>query len=186
MIERELCERMGISRTSVREVLRQLEAEELIRVEPRRGPVVAAITAEAAADIYEFRSILEPAAVRLFVQRRSPAELRELGRHLDAFRNAVAEGRLDAMVESMAEFHALIFRGSRNRELLAIGQRLQARISALRRSTLSLPGRALRALQEMQAILDAITAGDAEAAAAAVERHIASAREAALGGRAAA
>jgi DNA-binding GntR family transcriptional regulator len=186
LIERELCDRMGISRTSVREVLRQLESEQLIRVEARRGPVVTAISVAEAVDIYEFRRLLEPAAVRLFIQRHSPAELRELRRHLDAFRAAVKAGQLDAMVETMAEFYDVLFRGAGNREVLAVGTRLQARISALRRSSMSRIGRAPRSLKEMEALYAAIAKGDAEAAAQAAARHIDAAAAAALRDQAAA
>ena len=63
LIERELCEAMGVSRTSIREVLRRLEAEQLIEVEPRRGPIVARLTRKQVAEIYDVRALLEAAVV---------------------------------------------------------------------------------------------------------------------------
>jgi GntR family transcriptional regulator, trigonelline degradation regulator len=66
LVERELCEAMGVSRTSIREVLRRLEAEQLIVVEPRRGPVVARLTRKQVAEIYEVRAMLEATLLRRF------------------------------------------------------------------------------------------------------------------------
>jgi len=180
LIERELCERMAISRTSVREVLRQLESEQLIRVEPRRGPVVAAITPAEAKDIYEFRRMLEPTAVRLFMERAPRAEIRQLRTQIDAFRAAVTAGRLSAMVETMAEFYETLFRGSGNGEIRAVGARLQARIGALRRASMSRPGRAPKSLVEMEALCAAIEAGDTQKAVEAAARHVDEARAAVL------
>ena len=181
LIERELCERMAISRTSVREVLRQLESEQLIRVEPRRGPVVAAISAEQARDIYEFRRMMEPVAVRLFMERAGRAELRALRLATEAFRAAVEQSHLGSMVESMAEFYGTLFAGTGNGEIRAVGARLLARISALRRASMSRPGRAPQSLQEIEALYAAIAAGDADKAAEAAARHVEEARAAALG-----
>src|SRR5258708_15074143 len=80
LIERELCEAMGVSRTSIREVLRRLEAEQLIEVEPRRGPVVARLTRKQVAEIYEVRALLETAVVRRFALEASNEAISELRR----------------------------------------------------------------------------------------------------------
>ncbi|WP_164867764.1 GntR family transcriptional regulator [Rhodovarius crocodyli] len=181
LIERELCERMAISRTSVREVLRQLESEQLIRVEPRRGPVVAAISAEQARDIYEFRRMLEPAAVRLFMERAGKTELKQLRAAIEAFRTAVETTHLGGMVESMADFYETLFRGAGNSEIRAVGGRMLARISALRRASMSRPGRAPHSLREMEQLCAAIEAGDKDKAAEAAARHVDEARAAVLG-----
>ena len=64
LIERELCEALKISRASVREVLRRLEAERLVSVEPRRGPIVMVLSVEEAGEIYEIRAMLESLVIR--------------------------------------------------------------------------------------------------------------------------
>ena len=73
LIERELCELTGVSRTSVREALRLLESEGLIETIPNRGPIVASLSAEDAQYIYEVREALEGLAGRLFAERASDA-----------------------------------------------------------------------------------------------------------------
>src|SRR5690606_38533467 len=75
LIERELCEAMGVSRTSIREVLRRLEAERLIEVEPRKGPTVARLTRAQAEEIYDIRTYLEGIVVRRFVERASDEDI---------------------------------------------------------------------------------------------------------------
>jgi len=80
LIERELCEAMGVSRTSIREVLRRLEAEQLIEVEPRRGPIVARLSRKQVEEIYEVRALLEAAIVRRFAIEASSENIAELRR----------------------------------------------------------------------------------------------------------
>src|SRR3981189_1868278 len=80
LIERELCEQMGVSRTSIREVLRRLEAEQLIEVEPRRGPIVARLSRKQIEEIYDVRALLEAAVVRRFAVEASVENIAELRR----------------------------------------------------------------------------------------------------------
>ncbi len=87
LVERVLCARFAVSRTVVREALRQLESEGLVTTVPQRGPVVAVLTAADAEALYEVRAVLEGLAGRAFAQRATPAErvalrerLAELGR----------------------------------------------------------------------------------------------------------
>src|SRR5215471_4456604 len=77
LVERELCEQTGVSRTSVREALRQLEAERLVERRASRGLFVASVTAEEARQIYEVRAALEPEMARLFAET---AAARDFGR----------------------------------------------------------------------------------------------------------
>lgn len=180
LIDRELGERMGISRASVREVVRQLETEGLVQVEPRRGLVVATITPQDALDIYEFRAMLEEKAVRLFVERAGPAQRAALKASTEAFAAAGAAGRLNDMIEAMSEFYGTLFKGAGNHVFENVGTRLLTRISALRRLSMSKPGRVAKSVVEMRELTDAVLAGDVQRAADACARHIEAAREAAM------
>ena len=75
LVERELCEQMGVSRPSVREAMRQLENEGLITNLPNRGPIVVVVTQKAAANIYQVRSAIEGLAARLFARNASDAAM---------------------------------------------------------------------------------------------------------------
>jgi DNA-binding GntR family transcriptional regulator len=181
LIERELVERIGVSRTTVREVLRQLDAEGLVTTIPQKGVVVAAPTPAEAAEIYEVRSALEALAGRLFVERASPAQL-------DALRAAFAQverdtregGDIRAMLRAKTRFYEVLLEGARNATVHAILSGLQARVGVLRTTSLSQPGRPARAVAEIRAIVDAIEAGDADAAARACARHVEEAAAAGL------
>ena len=172
LTERELCEALGVSRTSVREVLRQLETEKLVHMEPKVGPIVAVLTLEDARQIYETREIVEGAIIRLFVARASAAEIARLTRYVDDFERAAACLDLPALLASMEAFYGTILDGAGNAVLTEIMSQLLARIGALRAKTLSVPGRLPASVAEMRAIVEAIARREAEPAAAAGIRHV--------------
>ena len=75
LIEREMCELLGVSRASLREALRQLEAEELVKIVPHRGPVVSEVTVEEAEQLYDVRAMLEGLAARRFAETASDEDI---------------------------------------------------------------------------------------------------------------
>src|ERR1700743_2896110 len=88
LIERELCEMLGVSRTLVREALRQLEAEGMVTIIPHRGPAVAVLDVPTVKGIYEVRAVLEALAGRLFVERASDSDRQRLRRAFAAMATA--------------------------------------------------------------------------------------------------
>lgn len=180
LIERELCEVVGASRTSVREALRQLETEGLVVVEPRRGPMVAVITPTQAKEIYELRQVLEVFAVRKFVERATKEDRAQLRRSYRLFGEAVRNDDLASLVESMSAFYGTLFRGAANGMLETISGQLLARISYLRATSMSIKGRPRISLREMTALLNAIEKGDTAAAERAVMDHLEQASKAAF------
>ncbi|MEI9803979.1 MAG: GntR family transcriptional regulator [Pseudolabrys sp.] len=111
LIERELCEMLGVSRPSLREALRQLEAEELVTLVPNRGPVVSEIGIDEARDIYEIRATLEGLVARLFVRNASDAEV--AGTAQGATR--AQESRNRQVIRTAARPEKQILRGSAHR-----------------------------------------------------------------------
>lgn len=170
LIERELCETLGVSRPSLREALRQLEAEQLVTLRPNRGPVVAEITLEEAAEIYEMRATMEGLAARLFTRRATPEEvqnLRQTVRDLKRAENASSSGLL---LDRKNKFYAVLLNGCRNRVIQRVLSQLHNRIRLLRAETLA--GRTKAALVEIEKIIKAVEARDEEVAYLAGAAHI--------------
>jgi len=178
LTERDLCESLGVSRTSVREALRQLEAERLVTIEPRRGPVVATISLRQAEEIYELRAILEVAAAKRFIKRATTENRTKLRQYYRDFAKAVKDDDRSALVESMSGFYDTLFFGANNSLLHSVSQQLMARISYLRATSMSEEGRPKVSMKEIGAIVSAIEAGDESATERAVIQHLVNAAEA--------
>jgi DNA-binding GntR family transcriptional regulator len=172
LTERDLCEMTGVSRTLVREALRQLESEGLIRVLPHRGPVVAGVTPEQAEGIYQVRRELEGLASELFAKRASDSQraaLREAFRQLKAaFQSSDPIVRLNAK----NAFYECLVEGSGNEALGQTLRLLNARVTVLRATSLKAPGRARESLRELALMVDALLAGDAAGARRAAMQHV--------------
>jgi DNA-binding GntR family transcriptional regulator len=155
LIERELIGMMGVSRTVIREALRQLEAEGLVDVVPNRGAIVRELTVDEARDLYAIRALLEGLAARMFVEKAGADEIAELGRALKATAAAY-------------RFFEVLFRGAKSETLSTMQAALLARIWRWRALGLShpqrSPGRSEESIKGLQALYKAIVARDAEAA----------------------
>lgn len=171
LIERELVELTGVSRTSIREALRELAAEGLVTTIPNKGTVVAEVTPEEARQLYEVRSVLEGLAGRLFVQNATQAQRRSLASALRAAERA-ADKSPAALLAAKDRFHDVLFEGGGNEALHSIANSLHARVSLLRSLSLSRPGRSATSIAELREIAAAVEANDADAAARACSRHV--------------
>lgn len=172
LVEADLCGLLGVSRPSVREALRQLEAEKLVVITPYRGPSVARVTWEEARQIYEVRSLLEGQAAYLFASLASDEALEAMARALRGFEEAARKGDAARRLSHTAEFYAVMLDGCGNavvRDLLA---GLHARITFLRARSMSLTGRARQSAAEMRAILAALRERNAEKARKASMEHV--------------
>lgn len=172
LVEAELCDMMQVSRTSVREALRRLEAERLITIIPNRGPSVAEITWEEAKEIYQVRAILEGEAAALFAKRASAEEKREMAQALEAFVEADAANDAIGRLTSTSRFYDVMLGGCGNRIIREVLQGLVARINFLRARSMSRPGRAKYSATEMRRILRAIEKKDAAGACAGAVEHV--------------
>jgi DNA-binding GntR family transcriptional regulator len=171
LIERELVELTGVSRTSVREALRELAAEGLVTAIPNKGMVVASVSAEEARQLYEVRATLEDLAGRLFVQHATPAQRRALERALARVERLYPKGGAPVLA-AKDTFYDVLFEGAGNDALRAVASGLHARVNLLRSLSISLPGRAAQSTRELRAIVDAVQAGDADAAGRACAQHV--------------
>ncbi|MGH8436329.1 MAG: GntR family transcriptional regulator [Pseudomonas sp.] len=180
LVERDLCDRLGVSRTSVREALRHLESEGLVEFADAKGPRVAIITLEDARDIYELRCVLEGLIVQLFTLNAKPKDIRALERALEENREALKEGELQQVIDSVQSFYDVLLEGSGNRSAATQLRQLQARISYLRATSVSQANRRGASNQEMELIVEAIKSGDPLAAHQASVNHVRAAAKVAL------
>lgn len=179
LIESQLCELLGVSRPSVREALRSLQAERLIEIVPNRGPQVPVLSWSEAEQIYEVRELLEGEAAARCAAAMSEADIEELEACLEAFRRASRRGDPIEQIETATEFYAVILRSCGNKIIEQVEEGLLARVNFLRARSMSLPNRAKRSFEEISVIYDAIRKRDQKAARQAARLHVKKAREAA-------
>ena len=179
LVEADLCARLGVSRPSVREALRSLEAEGLIIIIPNRGPQIPVLTWEQAEEIYQVRALLEGEAAALCAKRGTPAQIDAMRLALAAFAKAVQAGDGARRLSATADFYRIMQQAAGNSLIVDLLQRLMARINFLRAQSMSQAGRAKFSLREMRAIYDAISRHDSKAARKAAEVHVKNASAAA-------
>ncbi len=172
LVERPLCEQLGVSRTVIRETIRYLEAEGLVEILPGRGPIVATMNWDDARQIYDIRRMLETVAARACAQNITSKRATRLRTALKTLKQEFTSKTPGALFQATSDFYFEIFAGAGHHIAWEIVQRLNGRISRLRMMTLSSREREQPGPDHMQAICDAITSGDADAAQAAVERHL--------------
>lgn len=172
LVERPLCEQLGVSRTVIRETIRFLEAEGLVDILPGRGPIVAVMNWDDARQIYEIRRMLETAAARTCASQITPERAQALQVALTHLKQGFADKTPGALFRATAYFYSEIFEGAGHHIAWGIVQRLNGRISRLRMLTLASTERSQPGPSHMQAICDAIISGNADAAEAAVHAHL--------------
>lgn len=181
LVEREFIDRLGVSRTTFREALRQLSSEGLVTVIPQRGARVSAPSLKEAEDLYLIRAALESLAVTRFVECASASELRDLREALNRFERVVQRTTDTVeMLDVKEEFYRVLLRGTRSDVLEQTLNGIKARVRSLRSHSLSKPGRANETVSELRAIVNAIAAGDASLAAELCTRHVLTAGETAI------
>lgn len=169
LIERELISLMGVSRTVIREALRQLESEGLVIIIPNKGPVVRELTRTEARDLYAIRGVMEGLAARLFVERGNDAQLARLREALDATVAAYQDGDPQRVLETKNRFYAVLFEGAGSETISSMMDTLYARISRWRALGLAHPqrspersGESIQGLRMMLKAIEARDAGQAE------------------------
>jgi DNA-binding GntR family transcriptional regulator len=177
LIERELIDMTGVSRTTIREVLRELAAEGFVRTIPQKGAVVVALSAEEAEELYEIREVLEGHLVKRFVENASDASVIALRRAFTQLEDVVEQqGGTVEVLKAKDRLYDVLLDGAGNSALRASLSQLHARVSLMRAASLSSdPGRPAQSVDELRELVEAIEARDAAAASAAVVAHVRSA-----------
>lgn len=177
LVERTLGEQLGVSRSVVREAIRYLEAEGLVEIQPRSGPVVATLNWSQARQVYDIRRLLEAdaaSACARMADETTKARLRRAHADLERAFSDVAQQEL---YSATTAFYRVIFSAAGHDIAWEIVNRLNSRISRLRALTLATTNRRISGPAHMARICAAICANDPEAAANAVEEHLRDAAE---------
>ena len=175
LMEIQLAEELGVSRTPVREAIRKLELEGLVLMVPRKGAYVASFSMKDVVEVFEIRGAVEGLSAALAAERITDQELEELERHLVKSSELINLADLEGMVEVDTGFHQILYQASRNQRLAQIINNLREQIQRFRQTSLSYPGRMRMALSEHREIVDAISARDPELARKLAQDHIESA-----------
>lgn len=178
--EAELCSRMSISRPTLREALRRLEAVHLIQFEPNRGTLVTTLDHDKVRQIHDVWSLLTGEVVAQFAGQSSPSDIKALNEEVDKFETAVANADVMGHITATNNFFGVILHGCGNEVLFEVLTVLVARINFLRACAMQRPERASECASELRGIIRGIKSRDAKKARAAVQKHIDKACDAAL------
>lgn len=175
LMEVQVAEALGVSRTPVREAIRMLELEGFVVMMPRKGAYVADISIKDITSVFEIRRALEGLAAELAAERASPEHLEKLERLLVELADCVEREDVARFVELDTKFHETVYEASRNERLAPILSLLREQIQRFRTRTLSNPGRMRVAHDEHRALVEALADRDAERARQLASEHIESA-----------
>jgi len=178
--EAQLAEAIGMSRTPVREALKILASEGLVRSFPARGTFVAELSSTDVAEIYEVRTLLEPFAASVAASQISDAEITALQESLGRAEAAIAEARIDEACLLDIRLHTSIVSVTRNRRIKQILAQLDDQVHRIRLLAFQDTTRMLRTVEEHRRIIDTLVARDATAAESAMRAHLTAARKNAL------
>ncbi len=163
---------LGVSRTPVREALRQLELEGLVTMIPNKGAYVTGITQKDIHDIYVIRSYLEGLCARWACEHITDAQIEALEEVLYLSEFHARRSHYEQLVELDNKFHELIYRASGSKILDHVLSDFHHYVERVRKITLAAPDRAKKSSQEHAAILDAIRQRDGQLAEALAHEHI--------------
>jgi DNA-binding GntR family transcriptional regulator len=180
LVERDLCGQLNVSRTSLREALRELQAEGILFQSGARGLAVGVITREEAANAYRIRAVLEALVVEQFIERATAVDIQQLVKEAELLKAAYKSGVVERMLVSKRAFYDRICTVADNGLAFDIVNRLVLRTSTLRSRSLARKPRQQQSIKEIDAIIEAIRNRDVPAAKRAASEHVESAERSAF------
>ncbi len=172
LVELDLTKQLGVGRAAIRTALDRLTQDGLVEREPNRGAHVRLVTLEEAVEMFEARAVLEGLALRYAAVNATDEEITELQAMVARMEACFAAGDLLAISDINAQLHAALLRIANHKTVSRLLDRLQAHHVRFQYRMILVPGRAAHSLQEHHAIVDAVAVHDAEAAEAAMHRHL--------------
>ena len=156
LMEIQLADELGVSRTPIREAIRKLELEGFVVMVPRRGTYVADISLKDVVQVFEIRSALEELAAGLAAERITPDELEELERILVEINDYIARDDFDKIVDADIRFHGILYKASRNNRLVDILRNLREQMLRFRSISMHYPGRLAATWEEHRQLVECI------------------------------
>jgi DNA-binding GntR family transcriptional regulator len=180
LVERKLCVMLDVSRTVVREILRQLEAEGWVINRPYKGPMVATISLEEARQMYEIRIALEGLAAKLCAIRATDEQIKRLEKVVEVMAVAARKSDIERQIKTIEQFYEVLLEGAGNALMSSYLASQRSRLARLRSLSLSQPERAAVSVDEKARIVAAIQARDPALAQKYSEAHVEAAAAAAF------
>lgn len=172
LMEVQMAERLGVSRTPIREAIRKLELEGLVVMIPRKGAYVADLSIKDITDVLEIRAALEGLAAALASLRITDEEIEELEVLAMQFHKALENDDVETMIQRDIEFHEKIFKASRNERLVQISNNLREQVQRYRIMYLTNANKVGLLAGEHFEIAEAITKRDIDLAEKLAQRHV--------------
>lgn len=182
LVERDLCERLGVSRTSLREALRQIEAEGLIDFFPHRGAVVREITEEEVLELWELRTAIESLVARRFALYGTEEDIARLEDSVDAMAEALASHDRGVIKARKKELWDSFAAGGHHHMCTSLLSQIHARLSFMWSSSLLLDGRPSESISELRSLIRALKSRNPSAAESAMILHNENAKRVGLKG----
>jgi DNA-binding GntR family transcriptional regulator len=178
LVESDLTQSLGATRTTVRAALLRLAHEGLVEHERNRGAKVRFVDEREAIEILEARAVLEGLVARKAAENATPEDIAELHAIVESMRRLLDAGDLLSVSELNSRLHATILRIAHHRTAERLVSTLNSHLVRFQYQTILLPGRSEHSLAEHSALVDALAAGDADAAETAMRRHLSQVAEA--------
>ncbi len=172
LMEIQLANKLGVSRTPIREAIRKLELEGLVLMIPRKGAEVADITEKSLKDVLEVRRALEELSVKLTCDRITKEEIKELEQAAENFRKTMKNKDITEIAEADVRFHDVIYTATKNQKLIQLLNNLHEQMYRYRIEYLKDEEVYPKLLKEHKEIIERINRGEKEEAARIVCEHI--------------
>ena len=172
LMEIQLANKLGVSRTPIREAIRKLELEGLVLMIPRKGAEVAEITEKSLRDVLEVRRALEELAVELACEKITPEQIQELKDAAASFRDSLQEGDITRIAEADVKFHDVIYLATDNQKLIQLLNNLREQMYRYRVEYLKRSDFDQQLMDEHEEIIETIERGQKDQAVQVVCQHV--------------
>ena len=172
LMEIQLANKLGVSRTPIREAIRKLELEGLVLMIPRKGAEVAEITEKSLRDVLEVRRALEELAVELVCEKITDEQIQDLKDAAEEFKESLKDGDITRIAEADVKFHDVIYMATDNQKLIQLLNNLREQMYRYRVEYLKRSDFHQQLIDEHEEIIETIESGQKDRAVQVVCQHV--------------